>query len=118
AQAGCRGRKGATGPFLGPPDAPYVRTRPLATVRPASAHPSEGQRLSGSPCRARAARAALRGRGSPRSSRCADPGRALPRSARASAGRRRSEEHTSELQSRENLVCRLLLEKKNLFKHI
>src|SRR5690606_39803366 len=26
--------------------------------------------------------------------------------------RRRSEEHTSELQSRENLVCRLLLEKK------
>src|SRR5436309_7455397 len=25
---------------------------------------------------------------------------------------RRSEEHTSELQSRENLVCRLLLEKK------
>src|SRR5690606_39369354 len=32
----------------------------------------------------------------------------------------RSEEHTSELQSRENLVCRLLLEKKkntNLTKH-
>src|SRR5690606_41797887 len=28
------------------------------------------------------------------------------------APRRRSEEHTSELQSRENLVCRLLLEKK------
>src|SRR5690606_41439825 len=27
-------------------------------------------------------------------------------------GIRRSEEHTSELQSRENLVCRLLLEKK------
>src|SRR5690606_41761098 len=27
-------------------------------------------------------------------------------------GRCRSEEHTSELQSRENLVCRLLLEKK------
>src|SRR5690606_40257939 len=27
-------------------------------------------------------------------------------------GGRRSEEHTSELQSRENLVCRLLLEKK------
>src|SRR5690606_39282025 len=29
------------------------------------------------------------------------------------ADARRSEEHTSELQSRENLVCRLLLEKKN-----
>src|SRR5690606_41544675 len=28
-------------------------------------------------------------------------------------GEARSEEHTSELQSRENLVCRLLLEKKN-----
>src|SRR5690606_40622208 len=28
--------------------------------------------------------------------------------------RGRSEEHTSELQSRENLVCRLLLEKKKL----
>src|SRR5690606_42146936 len=28
------------------------------------------------------------------------------------ACRQRSEEHTSELQSRENLVCRLLLEKK------
>src|SRR5690606_39498636 len=27
--------------------------------------------------------------------------------------RNRSEEHTSELQSRENLVCRLLLEQKN-----
>src|SRR5690606_40376292 len=34
----------------------------------------------------------------------------LWRQRRASGGR--SEEHTSELQSRENLVCRLLLEKK------
>src|SRR3712207_9352889 len=32
---------------------------------------------------------------------------------RAAGGRRRSEEHTSELQSRQYLVCRLLLEKKN-----
>src|SRR5207302_9497695 len=31
---------------------------------------------------------------------------------RTRASRRRSEEHTSELQSRENLVCRLLLEKR------
>src|SRR5690606_17446797 len=30
----------------------------------------------------------------------------------------RSEEHTSELQSRENLVCRLLLEKKNTAFHL
>src|SRR2546430_12994431 len=37
-----------------------------------------------------------------------------PRAARGSPGRasrRRSEEHTSELQSQSNLVCRLLLEK-------
>src|SRR5690349_24124390 len=32
--------------------------------------------------------------------------------ARVSPGGRRSEEHTSELQSRRDLVCRLLLEKK------
>src|SRR5258707_6212718 len=30
----------------------------------------------------------------------------------------RSEEHTSELQSRQYLVCRLLLEKKNKIRHI
>src|SRR3712207_7313132 len=30
---------------------------------------------------------------------------------------RRSEEHTSELQSRQYLVCRLLLEKKKNFRH-
>src|SRR5207302_6789523 len=30
----------------------------------------------------------------------------------------RSEEHTSELQSRENLVCRLLLEKKKTYENL
>src|SRR5690349_23937317 len=48
------------------------------------------------------------------------PGRALPehvapalgRVRRASRPGERSEEHTSELQSRRDLVCRLLLEKK------
>src|SRR5436309_10147659 len=34
-----------------------------------------------------------------------------PSASSGSATRTRSEEHTSELQSRENLVCRLLLEK-------
>src|SRR6266511_5749882 len=34
----------------------------------------------------------------------------------AGEGRPRSEEHTSELQSRENLVCRLLLEKKKKYR--
>src|SRR3712207_8108684 len=34
---------------------------------------------------------------------------------RLQGGHRRSEEHTSELQSRQYLVCRLLLEKKKIF---
>src|SRR2546430_10083300 len=40
----------------------------------------------------------------------------LPRAAHRvlRAGRLRSEEHTSELQSQSNLVCRLLLEKKKI----
>src|SRR3712207_7255011 len=37
------------------------------------------------------------------------------RCARSSARRARSEEHTSELQSRQYLVCRLLLEKKKYY---
>src|SRR5258707_10984322 len=50
--------------------------------------------------------------------------KALPRSPRnnfeqspRSSGSERSEEHTSELQSRQYLVCRLLLEKKNNLEH-
>src|SRR5690348_18185185 len=47
-----------------------------------------------------------------RGSRCPRAGtRRSPRS------RSRSEEHTSELQSPVHLVCRLLLEKKNILKH-
>src|SRR3712207_8342428 len=38
--------------------------------------------------------------------------RSLQRPRRGSLGHGRSEEHTSELQSRQYLVCRLLLEKK------
>src|SRR3712207_8627718 len=37
---------------------------------------------------------------------------------RSAPTRVRSEEHTSELQSRQYLVCRLLLEKKNTFRSI
>src|SRR6266566_9837341 len=52
-----------------------------------------------------------------RSPRHPRPARILPPAVRAGLGpggrRRRSEEHTSELQSPCNLVCRLLLEKKN-----
>src|SRR5260370_16642319 len=38
-------------------------------------------------------------------------------SRQSAAGWKRSEEHTSELQSHLNLVCRLLLEKKKIFKY-
>src|SRR2546430_11824884 len=45
-----------------------------------------------------------------------DAGRAdVPRARRAARALLRSEEHTSELQSQSNLVCRLLLEKKKPF---
>src|SRR3712207_8292862 len=40
-------------------------------------------------------------------------GRGRPHGAARGHAQRRSEEHTSELQSRQYLVCRLLLEKKN-----
>src|SRR3712207_7410660 len=54
-------------------------------------------------------------RGRPRRAR-RDRGRARPdRALGGPAGR--SEEHTSELQSRQYLVCRLLLEKKNKLFH-
>src|SRR3712207_7722888 len=58
----------------------------------------------------------LRGRGLRRGAAAAperggDRGRRL---LRAEEPRRRSEEHTSELQSRQYLVCRLLLEKKKI----
>src|SRR5204862_7732833 len=43
----------------------------------------------------------------------ATPSRVAHRVAQASGETGRSEEHTSELQSRRDLVCRLLLEKKN-----
>src|SRR2546422_6538533 len=61
-----------------------------------------------------AARTAPRGRSSHRAPAAAPPrgGRATrPRHERG-GGLQRSEEHTSELQSRLHLVCRLLLEKK------
>src|SRR2546430_11207483 len=45
------------------------------------------------------------------------PRRSAEKSARA-PGSSRSEEHTSELQSQSNLVCRLLLEKKNEYAHV
>src|SRR5260370_16867342 len=45
------------------------------------------------------------------------PGRRIPPLIRPGQWRNRSEEHTSELQSHLNLVCRLLLEKKKIKKY-
>src|SRR6266496_5092913 len=62
-----------------------------------------------------ACKAAHRGMYSARSARPAPP---IPAGTHAALYRRsRSEEHTSELQSRRDLVCRLLLEKKKKKKH-
>src|SRR3712207_8516340 len=44
-----------------------------------------------------------------------DPPRSAVAEAWVTTSRRRSEEHTSELQSRQYLVCRLLLEKKKIY---
>src|SRR5690606_3117388 len=69
------------------------------------------------PCAPRSPAALVR-RSSPRRARrrrrcrARRRGSARPSTAPRPRRRRRSEEHTSELQSRENLVCRLLLEKK------
>src|SRR5690606_41400748 len=60
----------------------------------------------------RSATAAWPAPASPPCSAARPPPGAAPRPRAASCRRPRSEEHTSELQSRENLVCRLLLEKK------
>src|SRR5207253_6750359 len=72
--------------------------------------PAEGRRLPGSG----RAELVLRRRELPR--RIGRPTRRRPsgvaREERGQGRRQRSEEHTSELQSRGHLVCRLLLEKK------
>src|SRR5206468_12530915 len=59
------------------------------------------------PCTAGTARRILLRGSAPRGQRRHSAGQARP-----ALWRRRSEEHTSELQSRSDLVCRLLLEKK------
>src|SRR5256885_7012698 len=71
---------------------------------PAGAAPSRGPHL---PVRAHGRR--FRRRGRSRAARASRPLGGVP----LGAAPARSEEHTSELQSPCNLVCRLLLEKKN-----
>src|SRR5436309_11934058 len=68
-------------------------------------------RSAPSACRRPRKRASKQSASAPRSG-WKEAGRAKP----GSTSSHRSEEHTSELQSRENLVCRLLLEKKKKIK--
>src|SRR2546430_5493291 len=84
-----------------------IRRPPRSTLFPTRRSSDLGP---GSPCRARTASAPAR-----RSPPAPAPDLlriAGPRAASRSRAGPRSEEHTSELQSQSNLVCRLLLEKK------
>src|SRR5439155_25324208 len=88
---------------------PYTtlfRSRPRRHARP-PLRPGELRALASPSDRHRRLRSVLGG--------AADRGRAPPDPHGARGGRiERSEEHTSELQSRGHLVCRLLLEKKDI----
>src|SRR3712207_7281430 len=85
---------------------------PYTTLFRSAGHPARAALLRPVPhARVGAVRAPWLGGDPPRRR----PGSAAQQRRPARAGRRRrSEEHTSELQSRQYLVCRLLLEKKNL----
>src|SRR3712207_8155222 len=89
-----------------------IRRPPRSTLFPYTT-------LFRSPAR-RAPRRHRRSRGGEPTSRCRRPTSrtrwSRTRRNRAAAPSRRSEEHTSELQSRQYLVCRLLLEKKKTHK--
>src|SRR3712207_7000190 len=79
---------------------------PYTTLFRSGADVSRHQRLLG-------ARAAGGDHSDSGGDRCAPrTGKACKRRCRCRIAARRSEEHTSELQSRQYLVCRLLLEKK------
>src|SRR3989442_11741229 len=82
-----------------------IYTLSLHDALPISGHSRAGLR------RGSARRIAGGGPGRDRARFAAASGRVSRRRARG-RGARRSEEHTSELQSRPHLVCRLLLEKK------
>src|SRR3990172_6082796 len=96
-------RNGKGGPRYRPPFVQPFAARAnssLSVPKPLARHEQLGHpRRAGVPART------IRLRPAPRLPR-------RPGSARRPCGRTRSEEHTSELQSRLHLVCRLLLEKK------
>src|SRR3712207_8473589 len=89
----------------GPPRSPPFPFTTLFRALEGGRHGIDGGHLAGGRSRGRRSRAL------PLLARRSGP---LERRERTRTGRQdRSEEHTSELQSRQYLVCRLLLEKKN-----
>src|SRR5690606_3573248 len=88
-------------PIIGPPMPPII---PPPGAAPAGAAPPRAAAAPGATVSAVTA--------GPSGEAPAPPPPAPPPPAPAPPPPARSEEHTSELQSRENLVCRLLLEKK------
>src|SRR3712207_8658572 len=89
-----------------------IRRPPRSTLFPYTTLFRSRQEEQGGPeKRNRGPRGAAPRRGCLRSASCRRAERAAGRAQKPSRSRR-SEEHTSELQSRQYLVCRLLLEKK------
>src|SRR5690606_42144987 len=105
-------RPSSVSPYLfNDPPATAIYTLSLHDALPISWDEWRGRESAVGPVSPPPGREALVGPGRPvrgSGSRCPGEVRGAARSAGA-----RSEEHTSELQSRENLVCRLLLEKEN-----
>src|SRR5690606_41819353 len=80
-------------------------TQPASAVRPAAVSSCNAASMINSPASWRAAHNNFE-----LATPCVPTRRSVPSAKHRSSNK--SEEHTSELQSRENLVCRLLLEKK------
>src|SRR2546427_5949608 len=94
-----------------PPRSPLFPYTPLFRsprdgFKPTSPHSLDGMRIEPPPSLACATGTR------PAATAAAEPPLEPPGERLVSQGLRRSEEHTSELQSQSNLVCRLLLEKK------
>src|SRR5690606_41161684 len=101
--------------YLSPPPPPSSLFPYTTLFRSSTSSPAARSSPRGGRPRPPARPASPRAEGSTCDSPATRDPRSLPSTVNSNGvtGRGRSEEHTSELQSRENLVCRLLLEKKN-----
>src|SRR2546422_3736422 len=96
----------SSGSSVKPPSgSPLSESNPADTSSRSGGHPSRAASTAARRSRAYTCRGSPGGRGTLNTL-------PTPRSSSAPVPRTRSEEHTSELQSRLHLVCRLLLEKK------